>query len=512
MMNLEWAGLLRRTRSALALTLAVIAQHAHAAGVADSRKAGDIVMETGSGETPEGKPVPYEIGTVFVPENRAAPHSRLIGVGFARIRAARPTGGPPIFVMTGGPGSSLLSTLTDGDMSSRRRLALWATYSASNDLVVVDQRGYSTRGEVLEFTTPKQPLDQPGSLAADADTLVKSAHEAVVAHPGKDLTGYTIVQSAEDVNDLRQALGYRQITLYGASFGSQWSLAVMRLHPEIVARALLTDVEPLDYAYDMPSHVFAALQRIAWDADRDPGLAPYLPKDGVMGALRAVRDRLAKSPLKIKVKDETTGKTQTVTLGLQDFQDSLLRSADTWPAFILSLYHRHYDGWAREVIEQRQSQTPSALIGPLFDTSLGVSAEREHLLRTDSGTDLIGMGAFHSYIASAPAWPSPDVGDTLRLMAPSPIPVLFVHGDWDTSTPIENLLNLLPYFPNGRAILVHRGTHGDRKPLREQHPALWAQLVEFFKTGDTRNIPVNVTLRVPVFQQPPFPAPAKSAL
>ncbi|ADO73152.1 conserved uncharacterized protein [Stigmatella aurantiaca DW4/3-1] len=511
-MRLEWAGWIRRVRPTLVLTLAVIAQQAHAAGGTDSRKAGDIVLETGSAETSEGQRVPYELGTVFVPENRTAPHSRLIGVGFARIRAAQPTGGPPIFILTGGPGSSLLSTLTDNDEASRRRLALWATYSASNDWVVVDQRGYSTRGDVLEFTAPKQRLDRPRSLAVNADVLVKSAHEAVAAHPGKDLAGYTIVQSAEDVNDLRQALGYSQITLYGASFGSQWGLAVMRLHPDIVARALLTDVEPLDYGYDMPSHVFAALQRIAWDADRDPGLAPYLPKGGVMGALRAVRDRLAKGPLQVKVKDEKTGKTQTVMLGLEDFQASLLRSAETWPAFILSLYHRHYDGWARAVIEQRQSESPSPLIGPLFDTSLGVSAEREHLLRTDSGTDFLGMDAFHSYIASAPAWPSPDVGDALRLMVPSPIPVLFVHGDWDTSTPIENLLNLLPYFPNGRALLVHRGTHGDRKPLREQHPALWAQLVEFFKTGDTRNIPVNVTLRVPEFQRPPFPAPAKPPL
>ncbi|PTL81428.1 alpha/beta fold hydrolase [Vitiosangium sp. GDMCC 1.1324] len=512
MMGLEGIRWLRTAGALLILARMVIAQPAHAADATGSRKAGDVVMESGAGKTPEGETVPYELGTLFVPENRAAPHSRLIGVGFARIRAASPTGGPPVFILTGGPGSTLLSTLTDSDAASRRRLALWVQYSAAGDVVVVDQRGYSKRGEVLEFTTPEQPLDRPRSLAENADSLVQAAKAAVAAHPDKDLAGYTIAQCAEDVNDLRRALGYSQVTLYGASFGSQWGFAVMRLHPEIVARALLTDVEPLDYGYDMPSHVFAALQRIAWDADRDPGLAPYLPKGGVMGALRAVRDRLASGPIKVKVKDETTGKAQTVTLGLEDFQDSLLRSAETWPAFILSLYHRHYDDWAREVIHQRRSVEPAALIGPLIDTSLGVSAEREHLLRTDSGIDFLGTGAFHSYIASAPAWPTPDLGDEMRLTVPSPIPVLFLHGDWDTSTPIENLLNILPYFTNSRAILVHRGTHGDRKTLREQHPQLWAQLIEFFKTGDTRNFPVHVTLRAPEFQRPAFPAPARPAL
>ena len=227
-----------------------------------------------------------------------------------------------------------------------------------------------------------------------------------------------------------------------------------------------------------------------------------------MGALREVRERIAKKPLRVQVKDEKTGKTQAVTLGLEDFQSALSsRSAESWPAFVLSLYHRRYDDWARETLGRRLDEGPSPLIGPLFDTSLGVTPEREHLLRTDSGTGFLGMGGFHSYIASAPVWPSPDVGDDLRRMVPSQIPVLFLHGDWDTSTPIENLLNLLPYFPNSRSILVHRGTHGDRKPLREQHPALWAQLVRFLETGETRDLPVNVSLRVPVFRTPSFPAP-----
>lgn len=501
-----------RLRARWVLALVLGAQQVLAADVTSSRRAGEALMETGASETHEGVPVPYELGTLFVPENRAAPDSRLIGVGFGRLRAAQPPGGPPVFILAGGPGSSLLDTFTGKDEASRRRLALWISYSAAGDVVVVDQRGYSTRGEVLEYVTPRRPLDKPRSRDVDARELVASAHAAVQAHPDKDLAGYTIVQAAEDVNSLRQALGYKQITLYGASFGSQWGLMVMRLHPDIVARALLTDVEPLNFGYDMPSHVFAALQRIAWDADRDPGLAPYLPPGGVMGALREVRERLAKKPLRIQVKDEKTGKTQTVVLGLEDFQSALLRPAETWPAFVLSLYHRRYDGWAREMIARRQSEAPAPLIGPLFDTSLGVSAEREHLLRTDSGTEFLGMGAFHAYIASAATWPSPDVGDALRLTVPTPVPVLFLHGDWDTSTPIENLLSLLPYFPNSRSILVHRGTHGDRKTLREQHPVLWGQLVEFLKTGDTRNIPVQVTLRVPVFQRPPFPAPARPAL
>ncbi|MFP2907805.1 alpha/beta hydrolase [Pyxidicoccus sp. 3LFB2] len=502
MMSLEWG---------LVLTLSVVAWRAEAADGAGSHKAGDVVMETGTATTDTGESVPYELGTLYVPENRTVPGSRLIGVGFARIRAARPTGGPPIFVLPGGPGLSVLDTLTEKDAASQRLLSVWAEYRTAGDLVVVDQRGYSPRGDVLEFTRAPQPLERPGSLSADAADLVKQAQAAVAAHPDKDLSGYTIVQCAEDVNDLRKALGYGQMTLLGGSFGSQWGFAVMRLHPETVKRALLTDVEPLDAGYDMPSHVFSALQRIAWDADKDPRLAPYLPKGGVMEALRAVRERFAKGPLRVTVKDAKGGRASTVTLGLEDFQDALLRPAAAWPAFVLSVYHRQPDDWAREVIQQRTHPEPWPLIAPLIDTSLGVSAGREHLLRTDSGIDWLGMGGFHPYLASASAWPTPDLGDAFRLPVANPTPVLFVHGDWDTSTPFENLADVLPYFPNSRTVRIHRGTHGDRRKPREQQPALWAGLIEFLKSGDTQGLPAHVELRVPEFQLPSFPAPTRPA-
>ncbi len=60
---------------------------------AAQHKAGDIVVEHGTVLDEKGQPVAYDIGTLYVPENRHKPGSRLIGIGFARIKgsaAARP--------------------------------------------------------------------------------------------------------------------------------------------------------------------------------------------------------------------------------------------------------------------------------------------------------------------------------------------------------------------------------------------------------------------------------------
>src|SRR6266540_2947651 len=45
-----------------------------------ARKAGEVVITRAELTGPNGEKLPYELGTVFVPENRSNPRSRLIGV------------------------------------------------------------------------------------------------------------------------------------------------------------------------------------------------------------------------------------------------------------------------------------------------------------------------------------------------------------------------------------------------------------------------------------------------
>ncbi|QSQ17680.1 alpha/beta hydrolase [Myxococcus landrumensis] len=476
--------------------------------LAQQHKPGEVVIERGSVELEPGTRVNYELGTLYVPESRRNPKSRLIGVGFARLKAPRPTGAPPVFWLPGGPGLSVLGSLIDNDAAGKGRLRSWLTFGAVGDLVVVEQRGYTRRGEMLEASTVASPLDRPISVKAEAEAMREVARRAVAENPDKDLSGYDISELAADVDAVRRALGYSKISLFGGSFGSQWSLALMRLHPERVARAVLSGVEPLNHGYDMPSHVFGALQRIAYDADRDPGLAPYRPEGGLMEAVRALHRRFAEGPVRVQVRD-SAGQTQTVVLGAEDLQlamNSHTQEGEQWPAFILSLYHGRYEDWARDVIAERAAGK-TKLVGPLIDSSLGVTAEREHQLRTDAAVALLGTWNFEANIASASDWPTRDMGDALRKPVPSAIPVVFVHGDWDTSTPIDNTLGLLPYFPNGHAIQVHRGGHDGPFYLLRNEPAVKSAVYEFLKTGKTAGLPHEVTLPVPSFPLPSFAPP-----
>jgi len=53
-----------------------------------SEKTGEIIIEPASLTTPDGEIINFELGTLYVPENRSDPNARIIGVGVCSLSAA----------------------------------------------------------------------------------------------------------------------------------------------------------------------------------------------------------------------------------------------------------------------------------------------------------------------------------------------------------------------------------------------------------------------------------------
>jgi len=479
--------------------------------VAASREPGEVTSQKKSFKTRSGEVIDYEIGTLFVRENRSAPDSRVIGVGFARLPAVEKAPGvPPVFRLPGGPGSSFLGRLKSARGSDLERwLPQTARLRRFCDVVIVDQRGFSEYGDVLirkkrsAARFPDRSLTTQDYVAAAEVFARKTVAE--FSNSETDLRGYTVKECAHDVVDQAKALGYEKITLNGTSFGSQWSFAVMRLHPEFVARAVLSGVEPLDHSYDMPSYIFAGLHRMWRAVDADDRFKPYLPEGGMAEAARVVIERLERQPIRLERKDAKSGKTVAEGVIGPD------RFPYHEPRFILELYHGHTDRWRQTSNRARNSQYRGVkLIQPLIDSSLGVTPARRHLLWNDPANRYLRRRGFATYLATADIWPSPDVGDDFRTPVLSDIPVVFAQGNWDVNTPVENTYEIAPYFPNSRTIIAERGGHGVLEPIAEQLPKVWAEIEEFIRNGDLNDIPVNVTLGPSQrFEPPDFKLPAK---
>lgn len=467
-------------------------------------EAGDVRIKTYEYRTRGGKTGEYEVGTFYVPENRSDPNSRLISIGFSRWKAKKGATEAPIFLLPGGPGSSFQEREPGNPNLHSTPFYITALWGRS-DVITVDQRGASLRGEVLTgryegiAPTPDSGLKHKIN---DAKQFAKSAVQQY-RETETDLRGYTVLECIEDVNELRQALGYEKISLCGGSFGSQWSFGIMRQHPEIVERALLSGVEPLDHGYDMPSHMFAMLERTWRVINKDPLYQPYLPAGGMKEAAETVIKRLEDG---IEVKKPGLpgfGEPEVVrVLGPTDFP---------WkePSQILELYHGRTSRWASK---RGRPRGKVKILYHLVDSSLGVTPERKQRLFDDPATRFFTTRYFEPLMAAAESWPSPDVGNELRRPVKCDIPVVFVHGDWDDRTPIENTFEIEPYFPNSHTLIVHQAGHATiTRQLYAEHPQLFNRLMTFLSRGETKDLPARITIKPYRSWAPPqFQLPAST--
>lgn len=440
----------------------------------------------------EGDSIFYETGTIIVPENRKKPDSRMIGVGFLQLhsKVKKPVTSP-IFSLPGGPGYSFV----EGFKNQKGRIEDYfsdvAEFTNFTDVVLVDQRGYSEYGDVLQATYNRQKNPLPMAEKIDEDKQFALEATSAFAKTDIDLSGYTAIECAYDVNELRQALGYENISLYAWSFGSQWSFILMRLFPETINRALLSGIEPINHEFDMPSDVMAAIHRIWKYIDEDERFTPYLPEGGMTQLARSVLHKVELNPIVVN---------ENMTIGPADIPW-------TNPSVLLWIYNEDkalYSDWFKKRYTIGSNQ--KKLIGPLINSSLGVTKERENQLWADTAARYLGQSKFASLIATKYIWPTPDIGDELRKPVTSNIPVVFIQGDWDLNTPVENTYEIAPYFPNSHILLAERGGHGVFLPIKNQHKDVWIEVKDFLQTGDMEGIKNKVSVQPAFSFSAPYPS------
>ncbi|WP_129779814.1 alpha/beta fold hydrolase [Peristeroidobacter soli] len=495
-MQRQFDGTGRLQGAALALTLALslaLSTVSHAAAAPSQPVfSNPIQLPTEQG------PLLADEGFIVVKENRGKADSRDILVNYLRFRSRGETGREPLFVLPGGPGD----LLDRRDFAKKHyphsliRASLYR-HTAHRDVVVVNQRGnFWALGNNGGFEAPR-PTPVPGNdeTREQATERWKQSIDQTfktLAAGGVDLSGYDIINMVEDVEEVRVALGYGKVIMSGISFGSQWGLSYMRVHPENVSRAMFSGVEPVDYGYDSPQALWGVLERIASAAEKSP-VASQLPKGGLILAVKTILARLEKALATVEVKDPATGKAVTVTVRADDFRallfspwrgKSLRDSPAMWPKFVTEVYNGDY-----RYVGARKLQGLFPFNGnvnlPLVDISLGITARRDARLKKEPAVALIGdPNSFYRSWASVT--PTKVVDDDFRNFYPISIPTLLIQGDMDWSTPLDNVLDLGKHLQTGAVITVHTGTHIVGYELQQFQPEL-AEKVAAFIDLDTQS-------------------------
>lgn len=190
------------------------------------------------------EPLPGRAGTcghIEVPVRHGEPDSGTLPLHFIVIHAAAPTAaaGIPLVLLPGGPGFGAAARVEDAEQV--------AAAFPTHDLLLVDQRG-TGRSKPLTcdgLDDGTLPIAQRFGTVFDTarTTACRAAHEAHA-----DLSRFLTIDAANDLELLRQSIGYPRLALWGTSYGTRLAQTYARAYPEAVSALILDSPVPFDLA------------------------------------------------------------------------------------------------------------------------------------------------------------------------------------------------------------------------------------------------------------------------
>jgi pimeloyl-ACP methyl ester carboxylesterase len=246
--------------------------------------------------------VRFELGRLTVIENRSSASKRLIEISFVRLRSTSRTPASPIIFLAGGPG---VPGIGMGRIPPFFRL--FDRLRDIGDVILLDQRGTGMSRPALDCpATTSAPLDALGSTK-NAVMYLMTVNRNCIDHwraEGADVSAYTARDVADDLEDLRVAIGASKISLLAMSYGTRIALVTMQRHPKALDRVVLAGVVGSDNALSLPA---------TWDAQIEK-LSRLAGSDFTATATR-VLDSVEKKTLELTVNDHRLQKPVTVRVG-----------------------------------------------------------------------------------------------------------------------------------------------------------------------------------------------------
>jgi pimeloyl-ACP methyl ester carboxylesterase len=176
-----------------------------------------------------------ECGQVAVPADWSAINKDTIKLAVYRIPSTSPNPAPdPVVYLAGGPGSSGVREVRA--FSTFPNLAYLRSRS---DIIVIDQRGTGFSQPDLFCPEVIKATAESGDMLAGS----RACHDRLVG-TGVRFADYNSAYNAQDINAVREALGYSEWNLYGVSYGTRLALTVMRDQPDGVRSVVLDSVFP----------------------------------------------------------------------------------------------------------------------------------------------------------------------------------------------------------------------------------------------------------------------------
>jgi len=363
----------------------------------------------------------------------------------------------PLFILSGGPGQAA----SDFYLSVA---AAFARIRRDRDLVLVDQRG-TGRSNRLDCTLP----DAPDFSAADPQKLQALVRECRASLPG-DPRYYTTSIAVRDLDDVRAALGYEKVNLYGISYGTRVAQHYMRRYPDRVRTAILDGPVPAEVALgpevaiEAQHAIDSALQRCARSAD----CARQFPQ--IPAQFTALQDQLRKQPVTVSIPHPMTGVLTTTKLDVARMGAAirLLTYADetvsTLPLLIHEAQSLHEpQALAAQYLRIQSNVEEQVAAGMQFAVVCSEDAPRwdqENITEEALTKTYLGTAFMSGMRAVCAEWPRGPVDADFGRPLQSDVQTLVLSGTDDPVTPRRYADQIMKGLRNGKHLVAAGQGHG----------------------------------------------------
>lgn len=128
----------------------------------------------------------------------------------------------------------------------------------------------------------------------------------------------------------------------------------------------------------------------------------------------------------------------------------------------------------------------------LVDCSMGFSEVRKELLFGETPHPYFQYN-LDRFLALCEGFDVETLPESFRVFdEPVPVEAVFLHGDFDTKTPLRNALETKEQFPNGHVILVKGGTHNVLAEAFDAVDDMEDVILDWLRDGKVPSSPITL--------------------
>ncbi len=393
-----------------------------------------------------------------VPENRADPHSRTIKLKLAVLRSrAQVANSDMLAFLAGGPGQA--ATDSAGLVASVLKPLL-----AHRHVLLLDQRG-TGGSNALGCKRSDEAVASADAGAFDAGKLRAAAAACLKQLADRaDPSQYTTTIAAQDLEDVRKALGSPQFDLVGVSYGTRMAQQYLMRFPDAVRSVVLDSAAPNSLALgeDFARNLDDALKAQFARCTAEPACKKQFGDPAQ--TLYQLRDALRANPHEVSFRDPQSYQTVKQLLD-EDALASVVRMFAYTPA-TAALLPLSIDAAAHGDVGPLLGQAKllsgelSELMGSGMQYSVICSEDADLLTaRPEDAQTILGTRMVEALKAVCSVWPKGTRPADFHAPLKTDKPVLLLAGQYDPVTPPRYADEVAKGLPNARVLVLKGQAH-----------------------------------------------------